>query len=52
MKVQFKCGITSDPVFDVTEHCVVIKYTGTFKGKPIKPPLYEKYNSKAVLRET
>ena len=37
VKVQFKCEETTGfNIYNVaeTEHCVVIKYTGVFKGKP------------------
>ena len=33
VKVQFKCEETVGSNISETEHCVVIKYTGTFKGK-------------------
>ena len=33
VKVQFKCEDTPGPNIAATEHCVVVKYTGTFEGK-------------------
>ena len=32
VKVRFKCKETTGPNVTETEHCVVIKYTGTFEG--------------------
>ena len=33
VKLQFKCEETIDSNVPENEHCVIIKYTGTFKGK-------------------
>ena len=49
VKIQFKCYDTNGE----TKHCVVIKYTGTFKGKgpSIKTPISE-VTCKTILRKT
>ena len=33
VKLRFKCEETIHSYITETEHCVVVKYTGTFKGK-------------------